>query len=485
MAVNIEMTSDVAKVMRDFARLEAKTAKLEMKLKEVGKAGRKAGDDTGKSMKRATEQGFGRSQLTKIGKYALGLGSVATAVGLITSGLRFMQQESAAALNTLRSLGDARRRLNQIATSPEDLRALDERSSRLSKEFGVKPAAVKDLIFSARSEGFEPSVKFILRNKQVIDVATQATLAGQIPGLFPGSGLTSKESINLALVAAQQSRLNVEQITSGLPSVSTGAGLAGSSPEETFALLSVLAGRLASGQQAADRGKAFGTKVGITPGLRGLGIVGAFKQLRAGTEGDRRAFLGESQELNVFFNILETEIGEVEKRTRELEQARIRVGTPESAIMLARERARLNPKFRALDVVERSETRREVAREDALARERALIEAAQNNALAIIDERGGSGAQKFGAKMFAEGAEFIGLGPQGVARAAGVGAALLTNVLDPDQMRATLNVIAAAEFQVEAARELRDAARDLSNMARQIDRALGGGPGLKNPEVDK
>lgn len=485
MAVAVQFTSDNAKLLRGMVQLEKKTEDLKRKLAQVGKAGRKAGDDTTRSMKRATEQGFGRAQLTKIGKYAIGLGSVATAVGLITRGLSFMQQESTAALNTLRSLGDARRRLNQIATSPEDLRALDERSSRLSKEFGVKPNVVKNLIFSARSEGFGPSVEFILRNKQVIDVATQATLAGQIPGLFPGSGLTSKESINLALVAAQQSRLNVEQITSGLPSVATGAGLAGSSPEETFALLSVLAGRLASGQQAADRGKAFGTKVGITPGLRGLGIVGAFKKLQGGTEADRRKFLGESQELNVFFNILETEIGEVEKRTRELEQARILVGTPESAIMLARERARLNPKFQALDVVERSETRREVAREDAFARERAHIEAIQNNTQAILDEAGASGARKFVVHSAQEIAEFVGAGPVAV----GVTGAVASNLFNPagsgqpDEIGNQIAFMTAES--VAASQALTDASQKLSDAADKIDRALGGGPALKRPEVDK
>ena len=153
--------------------------------------------------------------------------------------------------------------------------------------------------------------------------------------------------------------------------------------------------------------------------------------------------------------------------------------------MLARERARLSPKLRATDLIERSERRREVAREDALARERASIEAVRNNALAIIDEQGGSAAQKFGANLFAAGAEFIGVGPQGVARAGSVGAALLTNVLDPDQMRATLNVIAASELQVEAARELREAAKDLSSISRQIGNAMGGGPALKAPGVDK
>lgn len=486
MAVAVEFSSDNAKLLRGMAQLEKKTEDLKRKLAEVGKTGRKAGDDTARSMKKATEQGFGGSALTKVGAFALKLGSVTTAVAGITAGLRFMQSESAAALNTLRSLGDARRRLNQIATSPEDLRALDERSSSLSKEFGVKPNVVKNLIFSARSEGFEPSVDFILRNKQVIDVATQATLAGQIPGLFPGSGLTSKESINLALVAAQQSRLNVEQITSGLPSVSTGAGLAGSSPEETFALLSVLAGRLASGQQAADRGKAFGTKVGITPGFQGLGIVGAFKKLQGGTEEDRRKFLGESQELNVFFSILETEIGEVEKRTRELEGARLRTGTPESAIMLARERARQSPKFQALDLVERSDTRREIAREDALADERAVITAIRNNSLAIIDELGGSGARKALTQGVQAVTEFVGGGPQAVGVAGSIASSMFTSptagMIDP----VAAAILDMTEATIAAAQAQEATAEKMGRVADRMERALGGGPALSSdPNVNR
>lgn len=483
--MQVEMTGDEAKLVRALARAETRAAKFEAKLKQVGKAGRKAGDDTGKAMKRATEQGFGRSQLTKIGKYAIGLGSVATALGLVTRGLSFMQQESAAALASLRGLTDARRRLNQIATSPEDLRALDERSDRLSRRFGVERQTVKNLLFSARSENFEPSVAFILKNKNIIDVATQATLAGQIPGLFPGQGLTAKQSINLALVAAGQSRLNVQQITSALPSVSTGAGLAGSSPEETFALLSVLAGRLASGQQAADRGKAFGTKVGITPGFRGKGIIGAFDILEAGTEGERRKFLGESQELNVFYDILKTERDEVVKRTRELERARLRTGTPESAIMQARERARLNPKIQATNVVEQSEIYREIARENAFAKERAQIEAIQNNTQAILDEAGASGARKFVVRGAQEIAEFVGAGPVAV----GVTGAVASNLFNPagsgqpDEIGNRIAFMTAT--MVAAAQELIVAAQKLSAAGDHIDRALGGGPALKPPGVDK
>ena len=60
--VRVEFTGDEAKLIRSQARLEAKAQKLEAQLKKVGKAGRKAGDDTAKSMKRAGDVGFGGAQ---------------------------------------------------------------------------------------------------------------------------------------------------------------------------------------------------------------------------------------------------------------------------------------------------------------------------------------------------------------------------------------------------------------------------------------
>ena len=120
-----------------------------------------------------------------------------------------------------------------------------------------------------------------------------------------------------------------------------------------------------------------------------------------------------------------------------------------------------------------------------MARERALITAIQNNALAIIDEQGGSPAQKFGAQIVSEGAELIGLGPEGVGRAAGVGAHLLTNMFDEGQVRATQMIFAASQAQVEAAQAMTDAAEKMGRAAERMERALGGGPALKRPEVDK
>jgi hypothetical protein len=69
------------------------------------------------------------------------------------------------------------------------------------------------------------------------------------------------------LKAARDSRLNFEQIAQALPGAAEGGAVAKATAEETLATLSVLASRFKSGETAADRIKAFSSKVGIDAGM--------------------------------------------------------------------------------------------------------------------------------------------------------------------------------------------------------------------------
>jgi len=263
------------------------------------------------------------------------------------------------------------------------------------------------VLFSARSEGWEGSYEKLLAGRQVLgDVEAGATVAGQIPKLFPTADVKPMEAVNMVLRAAKESRLNFAAVARAAPAISQGASLAGSSPEETLALASVMASRTATGKQSADLGKAFGTRVGITPGLQGLGIVGAFKKLRDEFSAEERGeFLGESQELNVFYNLMKEELSRVETQTGLIAQARAATGTSGSFLQERMRWAAANPRMAALMAQQQARQELDIGREAQFGASAAEREAAINRARAA--QQGGGLAERFWGARAGQAAEML------------------------------------------------------------------------------
>ena len=470
---NVLITGDEKQFVQSLARAEEAERKLESQMEATGKAGKDAGEETGRAMEKAGKRGLsefdkllrelrktgpeGRKQAAEIekhlqetgkqgrrsmgsivdeiekidpavaevarnaktkfkevgeevketvgeravgslAKFAAGWVSISAAIGLAREALARVREEQAKALESLDQQSDPNRRLLQVATSAEDFKSLTTRADDLAMQYGISREEARNLMFSGRSEGFEDSVGFIASNAQVLDVASQATVAGQIPGLFQGEGLRAEEAINMGLVAAAESRLNFEEIARAMPGAAEGGALAGAGSAETFGALSVLAGRFKSGDTAADRLKAFTSAVGLDQGnaemgresLQGAGIVDAVQRLQAMTEEQRRDFLGEGQEVNAAYTILVEEFDKIQNRISTIEEARTASGTERSAIAMRREIAQSDPQLRALQQQRAAENRREIANERANAEKEALRQAQQDTTVAGAKNRGQS-----------------------------------------------------------------------------------------------
>jgi hypothetical protein len=87
-----------------------------------------------------------------------------------------------------------------------------------------------------------------------------------------------------------------------------------------LAVLSVLASEFKSGDTAADRIKMFATRAGISEEFAGQGILGPLEKLMAMDEQTRRAYLGDSQELNVAYVKMSENIDLIKQRVSEFEQ---------------------------------------------------------------------------------------------------------------------------------------------------------------------
>jgi len=212
---------------------------------------------------------FGKSAVGQITSIAGAYVGIQNAIQLVIDLNRKVIETNKEAFESVKRQEDGDRRLLQVSADADDFQELRTRADDLAQTHGISREDARQLMFSARSEGFEDTTDFIASNQQVLDVTSQAQVAGQLPGLFQTEGLTGEQAIEGTFAAAKESRLSFEEIGSALPSASEGGALAGATSSETMAALSVMASRFGSASTAADRFKAFTSAVGMDQGDAG------------------------------------------------------------------------------------------------------------------------------------------------------------------------------------------------------------------------
>lgn len=408
--VVVEMSGDEGRLWKSYQKIIDQSKKLDDGHRKVKQSGQEAG--------RQLEQSFGQQAHTRLVNFATGLGSLATAANVFRSAMAESKAATDSAMASVQGLVDMRRQLLQLGAGNQQNNL---RADTLAARYGVSRADARQLMFSAQSEGFTGAAPEIAKlagaNILTVDAASKA--AGQIPRLFPKSPITAMEAINATLTAAQQSRLNFEQVAGALPMASEGAAMAGASPAETMALTSVLASRFASGEAAAARIKAIGSLAATRPGMAGGGIVGAVEQMQGMPESERKKILGRSQELQAAYMAISEEMPVIRQRQTQIEAAIAATGTPASATARAIQSAfdvrssegRLNAQRVSL---ERAKIAQEVQREGQLAgggfdRQQAVL---QSQSLA--EERGVNFITRWASGTAAQGLASAGAPPEAI-----------------------------------------------------------------------
>jgi len=350
---------------------------------------------------------------------AAGYVSWSGALKLAGDALKFVQEETNKAKASQDSLVDNRRSLVQIAENKEDLEGMIDRADAAAEKFGVARNTAYEVLFSARSEGFESEYEQVMSAAPVIAPKSAATVAGQVPGLFKETEqLTSEEAVSGTLLAAQQSRMNFEELGRAMPKAAEGAAIAKASFSETAGVLSVLAARFASGDTAADRIKAFATKLGISEQFGGKGIVGGYEALAAADEETRKEFLGSSNELNAVWQILSEELPTVKERIAAVnaELGTIREGGP-SLVEKQTEISLSDPAEQARLGRVKAEIAREIANENQFAVGGNERMAASDRELARMKKAGESGLAQYAAQGAGSVGDFVGAEADDITRA--------------------------------------------------------------------
>jgi chromosome segregation ATPase len=274
MAKNGQVTDRAAaainKYEQELVELDKKQEAGTISAQELARAQAKVRSEFDESVGLADKQnGLVSLASSQLGQYATAAGAAAAAVGLIRSAWETVTAEQQKGLDALKATQDTSRALLQISDTPEDFASMRAEAQQLATQEGVDIATVERVMFSAVSEGFRDAVPDIIAANQIIAPEAAAGVAGQVPALFQGT-IGALEAVDLTLKAARDSRLNFEDIARSLPGAAEGGAVAKASPEETLAVLSVLASRFKSGETAADRIKAFSAKAGIDAGDAGL-----------------------------------------------------------------------------------------------------------------------------------------------------------------------------------------------------------------------
>jgi hypothetical protein len=391
----VTLSGDDANLYKAYQRIIAQQAKIDAGLKGVGDQAKKA--KTGLDSIANVDLKSPVGSMGDLSKYVSltslhvtsligNLGGIQTAIELATSSWELYRQAQQAALKSQEGLGDENRRLIQVAKDPTDLANMQKRSDLASMRYGVARDVSRDVLFSARSEGFESDFEKVIEAAPVVDPRAAATVAGKVPTLFQGR-IKPIEAVNLGLRAAQESNLNFEQLATSLPTAAEGGALVGASPQELFAVQAVLASRFKSADTSADRIKTFASTAGIDPRLAGKGIIGSYEAIKAMPQEERDEYLGKNMELNAVYKILGEEMVKIKDQRSKLEKELADFASGAGMLRSQLNLARGDQQSQNVIAVQRARIKEEIAKENNLAKSAGSDERARLTASMLVERK--------------------------------------------------------------------------------------------------
>lgn len=376
-------TTPLEKYNRQLFVLEQALARGKISQDTYGRAVKKAGQDLEEAGKKQ-QSAFGADAIGQLKGFAAGYLTLGTAVNVVASAFANAREESKEALSSLRGLDAQRRKLVQMADSPQDLQAMLARADQAAAASGVDRGTAYEALFQARSFGFEKDYEKILSANEVIDVGASSQLAGKVSTMFGGE-ITGMEAINMSLAASKKSEVDAESIAGALAIALEGGRRVGATPDETFAWTAALSAAFKSPQVGTDRIKAITNKAAAEPSLRSAGgLTEIMKRLQAMPESERAEILGKDQESNAAFEAM-VEFYRMEQAIEaDTRAARLATGTSKAPLAIGMAVAAGTEQTQASATIRRAEIGTQIEQEGAYA-----VAEAQRNA-AILGVRTGA-----------------------------------------------------------------------------------------------
>jgi len=232
----VEMTGDEARLWQSLQKILVQQPKIENGFRKIGRAG--------KAARRAVEG---------LADRAVGLASIATAVGLITTAFQDLETARKAATTGIVEGEDNLKRLVQIAGGRKStLRGYHSLANELAGTWGIDLNTAHGMVFEGTSLGLsEADIRRSGAYKRFSrDVIPLIKGAGGMAQAFgeQAAGGTTESRVNAMLSAATTSRLDIEGIAANVMDPARSVKDLGGTAEETLAALAVAAGATKSGE---------------------------------------------------------------------------------------------------------------------------------------------------------------------------------------------------------------------------------------------
>lgn len=386
----VTLTGDDAALFKAYQRIIDQQVKMEKGLNRVSDQGKKAKqalkplEESDFSEVNASLEEMSSFEFSNLTKGITATAAFGFAIRELSMAWEHYQKMQDQALKSREANFEANTRLVQIAKDDAHLLVMQQRADNAAIATGKTREEARKVLFSMISEGVEQDYEAVMAASPVVDPAAAATVAGKVPAIFNGK-IGPMEAVAMNLKAAEESNLSFEQMAASMPSVAEGAVFNEATPAESWAALSVLAGKFKSGDVAADRIKTFGMFAGLRPELQGKGIMGAVEELDAMPDEERKKLLGTDQSVNVAYMSLSQSrdrIAAIEKKLIE-EQRNFAQGTStlENKIGIASR----NPETKTVIEVNKARIDSELAKEQRRADDSGGQEVAKERATAISE----------------------------------------------------------------------------------------------------
>lgn len=310
--VVVEMSGDEGRLWKSYQKIIDQSKKLDDSTRRI----KQTSQDTNRQM----EQTFGQQAVSRLGAYVAGFATVNTAVRMFGSAMAAAKAETDMAIASVDALVESRRRLLQVSegTSGANNQAMNTFADQLSM-IGITRKAARDIVFSAKSEGYRGGEAQISRMAAAnfLTPESAARAAGQVRGIYDKQ-ITPMQAITGVHEAAFQSRLDIEQYLASFPKLASGGQIAGSTPEETMAIAGYVATK---NERAAEYVATMAGQLAIQKDFKGLGIMGMTSKLEGMPEANRQKVLGTGKETNQAYMWLSQGKDIIAERTKDIASA--------------------------------------------------------------------------------------------------------------------------------------------------------------------
>ncbi len=243
--------------------------------------------------------------LTSIAAAAGGMLTLGGAIGFVTQALEKAKQEAIDAKESLMGGFVTSGALAQVATSPEDLKALQAQSDAFRSQGGATSRAMaNDIVFALRSTGLSDEASMFQRvgRTGLVGAESMTEMVNAIDSLRDAMSVaevgTAEAALSKALVASSVSQVPAQTILRATSKAGEAARSSGVSDEQLMSAIALTTDPLTSSDTAADRMRAFfnATKVnnldrgGLLPTLDNITArVNAGENIRDVLGGDQGA----------------------------------------------------------------------------------------------------------------------------------------------------------------------------------------------------